>query len=147
MDIAERASNNFYSGYNCAQSVFSALAEELGLPRETALHISAGFGGGMGGLREKCGAVTGMFMAAGLKYGNYDPSDREAKAELYNLIKELDKAFKEKFGTCICKELLEKSECAALPLPSLRSEQYYKERPCAVFVEEAARIAEKILLK
>ena len=56
----------FKKGYNCSQSVFAAFCDETGLDTETALKIASSFGGGMGRLREVCGAVTGMFMVVGM---------------------------------------------------------------------------------
>ena len=66
----------FKKGYNCSQSVFAAFCDETGLDMETALKIASSFGGGMGRLREVCGAVTGMFMVVGMKYGYTDPSSK-----------------------------------------------------------------------
>ena len=62
----EKAANNFENGYNCAQSVFMVYSEKFGIDTETALKLSSSFGGGMGRLREVCGAVSAMFMIAGL---------------------------------------------------------------------------------
>lgn len=50
----------------------------------------------MGRMREVCGAVSGMFMVAGLKYGYSDPSAKQEKAELYALVQKLAAGFKEK---------------------------------------------------
>ena len=75
----EQAVNNFREGSNCSQAVISVYAEQLGLSRKTALKIAQGFGGGMGRMTKTCGAVTGAFMVLGLKYGNADIHDKEAK--------------------------------------------------------------------
>ena len=96
----------FVQGYNCSQAVFAAFCDETGLDMDTALRFSSSFGGGMGQLREVCGAVTGMFMVAGVKYGYTDPKDVSAKAEHYRLIQSLAARFKEKNGSYICRELL-----------------------------------------
>ena len=93
---SEKAVNNFKSGYNCAQSVFLAFAEDFGFDKETALKLSSSFGGGMGRLREVCGAVSSMFAIAGLKYGYTSPNDDEAKAKHYELIQALAEKFKSK---------------------------------------------------
>ena len=96
---SEKAANNFKSGYNCAQAVFLAFAEDFGLDKETALKLSSSFGGGMGRLREVCGAVSSMFAIAGLKHGYTSPNDDEAKAKHYELIQSLAEKFKSKYGT------------------------------------------------
>ena len=97
--IREHAMELFKQGYNCSQSVFAAFCEECGMDFETALKLSSSFGGGMGRLREVCGAVSGMFMVAGMKYGYTDPEDSTSKAEHYKRIQELAEQFKEKNGS------------------------------------------------
>lgn len=143
---SQRAVDNFKSGYNCAQSVFLAFAEDFGFDKETALKVSSSFGGGMGRLREVCGAVSSMFAIAGLKKGYTSPNDDELKAKHYELIQSLAEKFKSKYGTIICRELLELPEGADSPIPSKRTEQYYKERPCEEFVRLASEIIEQELL-
>lgn len=143
---SEKAVNNFKSGYNCAQSVFLAFAEDFGLDKETALMLSSSFGGGMGRLREVCGAVSSMFAIAGLKEGYVSPNDDEAKAKHYERIQALAKIFKTRFGTIICRELLELPEGADSPIPSKRTDEYYKTRPCEAFVRYAAEIIEHEIL-
>ena len=103
---SQQARHLFKEGYNCAQSVFCTFAQELGIDFETALKLSSSFGGGMGRLREVCGAVSAMFMIAGLKYGYTEPDNKEVKTEHYKRIQELAQLFKEKHGTIICRELL-----------------------------------------
>ena len=144
---SEKAAENFRKGYNCAQSVFITFAEEFGIDKETALKLSSSFGGGMGRLREVCGAVSSMFAIAGLKEGYISPNDDEAKAKHYELIQNLAHKFKEKYGTIICRELLELPEGADSPVPSKRTKQYYHDRPCEAFVRLAAEIIEKEILK
>lgn len=146
-NYSEKAVNNFKSGYNCAQSVFLAFAEEFGLDRETALKLSSSFGGGMGRLREVCGAVSSMFAIAGLKEGYTSPNDDEIKAKHYELIQNLAEEFKSKYGTIICRDLLELPEGSDSPIPSKRTEEYYASRPCEAFVRYAAEIIEQKLLK
>ena len=143
---SEKAVNNFKQGYNCAQSVFLAFAEDFGFDKETALKLSSSFGGGMGRLREVCGAVSSMFAIAGLKYGYIEPDNDEVKAKHYELIQSLAEKFKSKYGTIICRELLELPEGADSPIPSKRTEEYYATRPCEAFVRYAAEIVEEMLL-
>ena len=143
----ERAIELFKQGYNCAQSVFGAFSEDLGVDFETAVKTSSSFGAGMGRLREVCGAVSGMFMVVGYKYGYTDPKDYAAKTEHYKLIQELANKFKEITGSIICRELLGLNEKSSSPVPEIRTASYYKKRPCAELVGIAARIVEEIINK
>ena len=99
----------------------------------------------MGRMREVCGAVSGMFMIAGLAAGYCDPDDHEAKKELYAKVRKLADEFKSTEGSIICRELLEGVETQSGPDPEKRTEQYYKKRPCPELVARAAEIAEKFL--
>ena len=142
---SEKAGKLFREGYNCAQSVFCAFADDLGIDFETALKLSSSFGGGMGRLREVCGAVSAMFMIAGLKYGYTTPNNDEIKGEHYARIQELAKRFKEKHGTIICRELLGLDIKQDDPIPSKRTEQYYKDRPCEGIIQDEEKIISKYI--
>ena len=145
MTHSEKAAKNFRDGYNCAQAVALAFCDVTNLDEETTLKISSSFGGGMGRLREVCGAVTGAFMVAGLLYGYTSKDDDTAKKEHYALIQEIAKKFKEKNGTIICRNLVEALAKDTLPNPTPRTEEYYKTRPCARFVMDASDILDDII--
>ncbi|HUT47101.1 MAG TPA: C-GCAxxG-C-C family protein [Sedimentisphaerales bacterium] len=102
----EQAVNNFKEGSNCSQAVLSVYAEESGLSRKTALKIARGFGGGMGRMAQTCGAVTGAFMVLGLKYGNADIHDKEAREKIYGLVREFVRRFESRNSSIVCRELL-----------------------------------------
>ena len=136
---SEKAVENFKSGYNCAQAVFSAFAEEFGLDDELALKLSSSFGGGMGRLREVCGAVCGMMMVAGVLYGYDDPKDPNLKSEHYKRIQTLAYKFQEENGSFICKKLLG-LDSASDPYSPQRTNEFYEKRPCANLVKQAAAI-------
>ena len=108
MDYGTRAKENFLNGYNCCQAVFLACTDELGLDTETRAKIASSFGGGMGGMRQVCGAVSGMLMALGLHQGYTDPKDKAGKAAQYEVIRALADEFKRENGSIICRELLGK---------------------------------------
>ena len=146
MKKSDKAIEYFKTGYNCSQSVFLTFAEDFGLDKETALKLSSSFGGGMGRLREVCGAVTAMFAIAGLKKGYTSPCDDEAKAKHYELIQSLAEKFKSEYNTIICRELLGLESGADSPIPSKRTEEYYQERPCELFIKTASEIIEQELL-
>jgi C_GCAxxG_C_C family probable redox protein len=107
-DIVSNALSFFDEGYSCSQSVVLPFSEELNLDERTAKLISSTFGGGMGRLREKCGAVTGGFMVLGLKYGNTDPKDMDTKLTAYKKVRDLNHAVEEIHGTSNCAEILKK---------------------------------------
>ena len=98
----------FDEGFACSQSILLAYAEKFKLDETTTKLISSTFGGGMGRLREKCGAVTGGFMVLGLAYGNIIPNDMKTKLEAYKKVRELNHKVEAIFGTCNCSELLKK---------------------------------------
>lgn len=144
---AIKAGKYFEEGYNCSQSVVLAFADVCGLDNTTALKISSSFGGGMGRLREVCGAVSGMFMVAGLLYGYEDPKEQTGKKEHYARIQELAKAYEEENGSIVCRELLGLSQKKDEPTPALRTAEYYKKRPCQQLVRIAAGIMEEYIEK
>ena len=137
---------NFVNGFNCAQAVFITFSDELGFDRETALKISSSFGGGMGRLREVCGAVSGMLMVLGMRYGYTSAEATDEKMELYRKVQDVAARFKEKNQTIVCRELLDiKIKGADSPIPEARTPEYYKKRPCARFVGDAAEITAKFI--
>ncbi len=147
MDYREKAEKLFLDGYNCAQSVFCAFSEDLGLDFDTALKLSSSFGGGMGRLREVCGAVSSMFMIAGLKYGYTEPANKEVKTEHYARIQKLAEEFKAKNDTIICRELLGLDVKVDSPIPEDRTAEYYQTRPCQKLVGDATEIIAAYIAK
>lgn len=142
MTHAEKAKAYFEEGYNCAQAVTLAFADEMGLDKAVAAKMACSFGGGLGRLREVCGCVSGMSLAAGALYGYSDPKAREEKADHYALIQKLANEFKERNGSIICRELLAGINNDTNPVPEERTESYYKKRPCAELAYMAAEILE-----
>ena len=147
MTKQEQAQEYFRKGYNCSQAVFATFCQDFGMDLDTGLKLSSSFGGGMGGLRQVCGAVTAMFMIAGLKYGYADSKDINLKNQHYKLIQNLAKQFSDKFGSIICKELLLSNANIKkdVSMPEKRTPEYYKVRPCERFVVYAAELIEKTL--
>lgn len=143
----EKAAELFETGFNCAQSVFAAYADLFGMDMETALKISCPMGGGMGRMREVCGAVSAMSLLSGLKGGNTNPQDEEGKKASYELVRKMAADFKEENGTIICRELLGLDRMEESAAPCARTVQYYASRPCTDLVRSAARIVEKHLIE
>ncbi len=145
-DRVKEAEKLFQDGYNCSQSVFSAFSDLYGIDRDTALRLSASFGGGFGRMREVCGAVSGMCMVAGLETGSSMRMDTEGKKHNYEVVRRLMEKYKDTNGSIICRELLgldkAKQEGAT---PETRTSEYYKKRPCLELVKEAAQLTEQLL--
>lgn len=97
----EKAVSLFREGYNCSQSVVAAFADMYGFTPEQALKMASAFGGGIGRMRETCGAACGMFMLAGLEKGAVVGADRESKAATYALVQELAAKFKYEMVLCV----------------------------------------------
>ena len=137
----EKAKTLFKQGFNCSQSVFAACADLYGIEDEAlALRLSASFGGGIGRMRQTCGAACGMFMLAGLENGSAVVGDAEGKKQNYALVQNLAEKFKQENGSLICSELLGIAPKPQEPTPEARTEEYYKKRPCAEMVASAVRI-------
>ena len=145
MTHAEKAAELFRKGYNCSQSIFCAFCDVTGMDEKTALMLSSPFGGGMGRLRQACGACTGAFMVAGVLFGYSDTNDNIAKKETYALVQDIANRFKERNETIMCNELLKNLKPDTSPTPTPRSELYYKQRPCVRFVIDAADILDDII--
>ena len=159
----ETAQGFFEEGYNCCQSVFLVFGERYGFDRETACRLSASFGGGVGRLRQICGAVSAMALVCGLETGAVTGADQEGKAYNYENVQRLAARFEEQAGSLICRELLglDKKEWNEEPgdlfaameggmgkfQPQARDEKYYATRPCKKLIGLAAKLAEDWLLE
>jgi len=142
---AEQAKSYFYEGYNCAQAVALAFQEELNIEKEPLVKLCSSFGGGMGRLREVCGAVSGMFMVAGMLYGYADPREKADKSAHYKLIQELADQFKQENGSIVCRDLLGVKRDTYVP--DDRTKEYYKKRPCADLVYQCAKLTQELINK
>ena len=129
-DRKQLAKEYFGKGYNCCQSVVLAYADELDLDNETIIRLTSFFGGGMGRLKEVCGAISGIFMVAGLKYGYLSPGASDEKNEHYKNLQHMAAKFKEKNGSLICRDLLDEENDPHYTL-------------CAGYVEDAVGILEE----
>ena len=137
---SEEAKRLFRGGANCAQAIMGAYAEECGLEFDQAMRLASSFGGGMGRMREVCGAVSGMFMVLGLKQGYCDLRCKDAKDQHYARVQALAAEFKGKTGSLICRELLGLAKGTDAPVSDVRTADYYRKRPCEALVGLAAQI-------
>lgn len=159
--LVERARDLFKQGYNCSQSVVVAFSEYYGIPEPLMARFSASFGGGIGRMRETCGAACGMFMLTGLEVGMKDEGlgmrdysnnpypNQELKKQNYEAVQLLASRFREETGSLLCRELLGLNkkradgtipEIQIIPTPEARTDEYYRKRPCIRMVETAVRV-------
>ena len=145
MDHGMYAAELFMEGYNCAQAVAVAFCDVTGLDKDVSARLASSFGGGMGRLREVCGAVSGMLMVAGFLYGYDDSQDESAKKAHYELVQHLASQFREQIGSIICREILKNPPSDPNPTP--RTAEFYKTRPCARMVLLAGQILDDYIAK
>jgi C_GCAxxG_C_C family probable redox protein len=143
---SEKAVAMFGDGYNCAQSVLGCCCEALGVPRETAVRIAGGFGGGMGGMGGTCGAVTGAYMALGLKFARTDPKDAAAKQKVYALVREFAAEFKRRYPSLLCLDLVGYDLSTPEGIQKARESGVLK-TVCPPLVRSAAEIVEEMLAR
>ena len=139
MNHSEKAAELFMTGSNCAQAVVLAFGDLTGLSADFAMKMSSSFGGGMGRLREVCGAVSGMLMVLGLLYGYTENGEDDCnKKACYAIVQDLAGKFREEVGSIVCREILKNPPSDPMPTP--RTAEFYKTRPCVRMVMTAARI-------
>jgi len=144
MDHSIKAGELFLTGSNCAQAVVLAFSDVTGLDERTAKRLSASFGGGIGRMREVCGAVSGMMMVLGLLYGYEEPGEKDCnKKAHYQVVQQLAGRFRDECGSIICREILKNPPSDPNPTP--RTAEFYAKRPCARMVMTAARILDEYI--
>lgn len=140
MTKGELAESLFKSGLNCSQSVAVAFCDEMDMDKELVKRLTIGFGGGMGRMREVCGAVSGMTFVLSAIYVNDD------KAKIYERVQAAANEFKKENGSIVCRELLGLSiKGADSPVPEARTSEYYKKRPCSQLVAMCADILDNYI--
>jgi len=146
MENSEKAAGYFKKGFNCSQAVFSVFAPSLGVDEGLALKIACPFGAGMGRMQKTCGAVTGAFMAIGLKYGKNVQGDDAAKEHSYALVLEFTEKFKALHGSIECLELLGADMNTEEGKRRIQEQDMFRTK-CLQFVKDAATIAEELVAK
>ncbi len=146
MKKSEAALAYFVEGFSCSQAVLSAFAPEMGLDSETALKVAGSFGGGMGRMGGTCGAVTGAFMAIGLRYAKLDPSDNKTRDKGYEMVREFASKFAARHGSITCRELIG-CDLSTKEGQTLAKEKNVFELKCRKFVSDAAAMLDEILEK
>ena len=135
MSRVEKSEALFLDGCNCAQAVFAAFADEFGLDEALAKRLACGLGGGVGRMREVCGAVSAAAMVIGMRLG-------PDKTKAYPVIQDFCAKFKAETGSIVCRELLDGTGATAGGAPEARTPQYYAKRPCVELVKLAASLLE-----
>ena len=143
MDHGIYAGELFLKGYNCAQAVVVAFADVTGLDESFSARLSSSFGGGMGRMREVCGAVSGMLMVLSILYGYDTPGDDESKKRLYTEVQALAGKFREEVGAIVCREILKNPPSDPNPTP--RTAEFYAKRPCARMVVTAGKLLDEFI--
>jgi len=145
MSRIEDAVSRFKDGFMCSQAVLSAYAGEFGMDRDSALRVSAAFGGGMGRMGEICGAVTGAFMVIGLKYGRTEVKDTQSHEKTNRLVRDFVNRFKAINGSIVCRELL---DCDLNTSDGQKTfvDKKLRDTLCTKFVRDAAEIVEQLLV-
>jgi len=144
MNRKERAEAIFKEGFSCSQAILATFSDEYGLPRETALRISQGFGGGMARMAETCGALTGAFMVLGLKHGRTRAEDEAAKEKTYALCQEFVRRFRARHGALCCRELLG-CDIGTLEGANIARDEKLHDDLCPLLIVSAAEILEDLL--
>lgn len=145
MNHPMKAAELFLDGYNCAQAVAVAFCDVTGMEEHFAAKLVSPFGGGMGRLREVCGAVSGMLFVLGHLYGYDDLSDDGAKKLLYAQVQELANQFREINGSIVCREILKNPPSDPNPTP--RTAEFYAKRPCTRMVMVAAELMDDFIAR
>lgn len=144
---SQQAADKFTGEYNCAQSVLSVFAEELGLSPEMALKLASPFGSGIAYMQETCGAVTGALMAIGLKYGQGEDGSQNDKQMAYDLARSFITEFRKKHQHVNCRQLLDNLDMS-IPeeMDEIRKRDLFNKR-CTNQVKDAVEITQKIFEK
>lgn len=145
MTRSEKALEYFSNGFNCAQSVIVSFTDILNIEEETALRIASGFGGGMGGMQETCGVVTGAFMVIGFLKGKYKDGDDDSKELTNNLILEFTHKFIESYGSINCKALIDFDLSTKEGKDKAAEEDVFAKK-CTIFIKNSVELLEEILL-
>ena len=141
------AEEYFMQGYNCAQSILNTFADLLPADGKILLKAGSPLGGGMGRLREVCGAISASFLMLGALYGYDTPETGDKKVELYTRVQDVATAFEKRHETIVCRELLGLPDKHSGPVPDVRTPAYYDKRPCTALIGDAAEILAKYILE
>jgi C_GCAxxG_C_C family probable redox protein len=144
MNKSEIASEYMKKGYNCAQSIIKAYANEVGMNQEDAVKMASALGGGVGRNGHICGAVSGAALIIGMKLGTTDPANFQAKEKAYNKTNQLLEKFSAENKSVLCKELIPYDMKNPVELKKAREAGVFAKQ-CPLYVLSSAKILESII--
>ena len=100
------ASQRYADGCTCSQAVFCAYAEDIGIEPQTAYRMMEGFGGGIGGLQEVCGALAAASAIISFYSCDGMPSCAQKRKANFARIQKAAELFKREYGALTCREVL-----------------------------------------
>lgn len=134
----------FRNGYNCAQSVVSVYAQELGIQKNEALKLANPFGAGISYEQETCGAVTGALIVIGLKYGKGENGTDDDKKKTYEISRCLMNEFRGRNKSIRCRDLLDGLNMSTEEgMAEIRKQDMFRIR-CSAYIRDVIEIMEKI---
>ena len=104
----------------------------------------------MARMREVCGSFSGVVIMSGFISPGTDPTNQDGRRANYALVQQFAEEFKKRNGgSIVCRELLGLAPAKIVedPAPSARTEEYYKKRPCAEIIGNAAMIVAEYLVR
>jgi C_GCAxxG_C_C family probable redox protein len=135
----------FDNNYNCAQSVLSVFADNLGLHKDIAFKLANNFGAGIAYTQQTCGAVTGALMAIGLKYGKGENGTNDDKEMANDMATYFITEFKKKHGSTQCLALLENINFTTPEGAEMAHQRNIFNTHCPEFIKTAVALTEKII--
>ncbi len=142
----ELAKANFKGGYNCAQSVFLAFSDDFGFDKEQIARMVTALGGGCCKTKNMCGALSAAVLAMSTVQGKADPTQGARMQLTYKYGAEMIDAFKEKFGSANCPDLLGYDISDPDQFKAAVEAGAFAAN-CTKLVEEGARLAEEYMAK
>lgn len=145
MNKIDIAKSKFKEGYNWAQSVLFAFADDKLIDQDTALKITTGFGGGVALTGDICGACSAGVMVLGLIYGRGINEDKSYKINTYKKVQEFIELFKEKNSSINCRENLNGCDLTTAKGNKLFKDMGYEEKVCMNCVSSSVEIVQKFI--
>ena len=93
---------------------------------------------------ETCGAVTGSLMIIGLHYAKVRKGDDDSRERAYALAQELMDAFRDRYGSLLCRELLGVDVSTPEGIAAVREKDLFR-TVCPRFVESACKALDALL--
>lgn len=135
----------FDNNYNCAQSVLSVFAGDIGLQKDVAFKLANNFGAGIAYTQQTCGAVTGALMAIWLKYGKGENGTDDDKEMANDMATHFMTEFRKNHGSTQCLALLENINFSTPEGAERTYERNIFKTHCPEFIKTAVALTEKLI--